>query len=62
MTKYSNIEIVLKNGQFVCWEGDKKEWDNYAYDGKCFIIKRNGTLVGIYNMDNIVCAVVKDVG
>ena len=54
---YNTIEITFKNGHSAVW--DKSEWDDYAYDGKAFIIKKDGAWVGIYNMDSVISAVVK---
>lgn len=59
MKKYNTIEICLNNGHSTIWEADKGEWDDYAYDGGAFIIKKDGTWVGIYNMNHIVSVVVK---
>ncbi len=53
------IEVTFKNGHSATWEADKGEWDDYAYDGKAFIIKKDGAWVGIYNMDSIISVVVK---
>ncbi len=53
----NKIHIVLKNGMSVVWES--AEWDDYSYDGKCFIIKKGGEWIGIYNMDAVISVVVK---
>lgn len=52
------IVIVFKNGQEVVWQ--QNEWDDYAYDGTAFIIKRGNDWVGIYNFDSIISVVVKE--
>lgn len=57
MGKYKTLEITLKNGRFVTWENG--EWDSYYYDGSAVIIKKDGFLVGLYNLANIICAVAK---
>ena len=57
--KYNTIEITFKNGHSAMWEADKGEWDDYAYDGKVFIIKKGCSWVGIYNMDSVISVVVK---
>ncbi len=59
MKNYNTIEVTFKNGHSAVWEADKDEWDDYAYDGKVLIIKKNGAWVGIYNMDSIISVVVK---
>lgn len=59
MNRYKIIEVTFKNGHSATWEADKDEWDDYDYDGKVFIIKKAGTWVGIYNMDNVISVVVK---
>lgn len=59
MKKYNVIEITLKNGHTAVWEADKGEWDDYAYDGAAFIIKKDGAWIGIYNMDHVISVVVK---
>ena len=56
---YNRIEITFKNGRTACWKADKGEWDDYAYDGTAIIIKKNGAWVAIYNMDNVICLIMK---
>ena len=56
---YNIIEVTFHNGEVANWEADKGEWDDYAYDGKAFIIKKDGAWVGIYNFDSIISVVVK---
>ena len=36
-----------------------KEWTDYKWDGKCFIIIKDEWWVGIYNMDSIVSVLVR---
>jgi hypothetical protein len=55
----STINVALKNGMTACWEADKGEWDDYTYDGKAFIVKKNREYVGIYNMDCVSSIIVK---
>lgn len=57
--KYNTIEVTLNNGHSAVWEAGKGEWDDYAYDGTIFIIKKSGAWVGIYNMTHVVSVVVK---
>lgn len=59
MDKYNIIEVTLANRHTATWEADKGEWDDYSYDGKAFIIKKNGSWVGMYNMNHVICVVVK---
>lgn len=59
MKNYNDIVITFNNGHSATWEAAKGEWDDYAYDGKVFIIKKDGAWVGIYNMDHIISVVVK---
>lgn len=59
MKGYNDIEISFKSGHSARWEADKGEWDDYAYDGKVFIVKKGGAWVGIYNMDSVLSVVVK---
>lgn len=51
------IKIIMTNSEEVKWTGDK--WDNYLYDGKYFIIKKDGVWVGMYNLDYVISIVVK---
>ena len=51
------IKIVMSNSDVVKWEA--KEYTDYKYDGKYFIIIRNGEYVGLYNLNYIVSVIVK---
>lgn len=51
------IKIVFKNGCIVKWK--KKEWTDYKYDGKLFIVIKDEEWVGFYNIDSIVSVIVK---
>ena len=53
----NSIKIVMANSEELTWP--KEEWDDYIYDGKYFIIKKDGQWVGIYNLSYIICIVVK---
>lgn len=58
--KFNKIEIMFKNGETVTWDGgDGRKWDDYSYDGSAFIVKRDGSWVGIYNFDIIASIYVK---
>ena len=46
------IEICFKNGKKCVW--DRKEFDNYNYDGKCLIIKRDERLIAVYPVDALI--------
>lgn len=59
MKNYNTIEITFNNGHSAVWEASKDEWDDYAYDGMAFIIKKSGAWVGIYNMNHVISVVVK---
>ena len=52
------LVIVLTNGRKVVWT--PTEYDDYSYDGKAFIVKKNGEWVGIYNFDSVISAVTKE--
>lgn len=52
------IRITFRNGNTAKWK--KKEYTDYKYDGKAFIIIRDGEWVGIYNMDSIISVIVKN--
>lgn len=41
-------------------QNGRKEYTDYKYDGKAFIIVRNGEWVGIYNMDSIISVIIKN--
>lgn len=45
------IKITFKNGEKTEW--CKSSYDDYRYDGKCFIIVKDGQWVGIYNLDSV---------
>ena len=51
------IQITFKNGTICRWK--KEEYSDYKYDGKCFIVIKEEEWVGIYNMDSIICVIVK---
>lgn len=52
------IEITLMNEQIIQWEVGTGEMDGYTYDGRSFVIKKNGEIVGLYNMDYIISVTV----
>ena len=54
---YQTITITMKNSEQFVW--GKDAWDDYHYDGKCFIIKKNGEWIGFYNLDQVVSIVVQ---
>lgn len=53
------IEITFKSGESVIYTPE--DWDDYAYDGKSVIVKKNGAWVGIYNFDFVFCVELKEV-
>lgn len=36
------------------------EWDDYSYEGAVFVVKYNGSWVGIYNMDNVLSIIIEE--
>lgn len=51
------IKIVMINSEEIKWTSN--DWDDYMYDGKYFIIKKNGVWVGMYNLDYVISIIVK---
>lgn len=51
------IRIVFKNGCICRWK--RKEYTDYKYDGRCFIIIKDDQWVAFYNMDSIVSIIIK---
>ena len=43
------IIIKLKNGDICHYH--PREYTDYRYDGKCFIVIKNKQWIGIYNLD-----------
>ena len=54
---FEKIEITFKSGETITYNKDK--WDDYAFDGKAVIVKKNGAWVGIYNFDDVFCVELK---
>lgn len=52
------IRIVFKSGSVAKWK--KKEYTDYKYDGKVFIIIKDEQWVGFYNMDSVVSVIIKN--
>lgn len=57
MDNYEKIEITFKSGETISY--GKDEWDDYAYDGKAVIVKKNSAWIGIYNFDDVFCVELK---
>ena len=57
INNYEKIEITFKSGETITYDKDK--WDDYAYDGKAVIVKKNGAWIGIYNFDDVFCVELK---
>lgn len=55
--KFETIKVAMKNSIQAVWEKD--EWDDYFYDGKFFIIKKNGSQVGFYNLNEVVSIIIQ---
>ena len=47
--KDSQIKITLKDKNAIVWKSG--EWDDHSIEGNCFVLKKDGIMVGIYNMD-----------
>lgn len=54
---FNRLEITFKSGETIAYNSG--EWDDYAYDGKAVIVKRNGAWVGIYNFADVFCVELK---
>lgn len=57
MESAEKIEITFKSGETISY--GKGEWDDYAYDGKAVIVKKNSAWIGIYNYDDVFCVELK---
>ena len=49
------LEIKLTSGKVIRLE--EGEWDTYSYDKKAIIVKKNNLMIGAYNWDHVVYAV-----
>ncbi len=47
------IRILFKDGETVTYK--KKDYTDYIYDGKTFVVVDKGKWIGIYNLDAIIC-------
>lgn len=54
---YERIEITFKSGDTITYKKD--EWDDYSFDGKAIMVKKEGTWIGIYNFDYVFCLELK---
>lgn len=45
------ITVTMKDGHFAEWE--MGEWSDYIYDGKFFIVMKNGIRLAFYNLDEV---------
>lgn len=54
---YNRIEITFMSGETIVYANG--EWDDYAYEGKAIIVKKNGAWIGIYNFDKVFCVELK---
>lgn len=50
------IIIKMKDSTVLHW--NEGEWDDYKYDGKFFIVIKNGAWIGFYNLDFVISIVV----
>jgi len=48
---YDKIVITLKNGERIKYR--RGEWDDYAYDGSFFIIKKKKSWIALYNCQDV---------
>jgi hypothetical protein len=46
--------IINKNSHIIYKEN--VDYDNWSYDGKSIIIEKEGSLVAVYSVDNIISA------
>lgn len=46
--------IINSNSHIIYKEGE--DYDNWAYDGKSIIIEKEGRLVAVYSINNIISA------
>lgn len=51
------IKITMRNGKKVEWGQEK--YSDYKYDGKFFIIIKNGEWIGFYNLNDVISIVIK---
>ena len=56
--KFGDIKIFFRNGKVDVIP--KKLWDDYAYIGKTFVVKRCGAWVYIYNIEDVTCIIVEN--
>lgn len=54
---FNEICINHKNGTASIWTAE--EFTEYTYVDHCFVVIKNGAWVGIYNMDDVDCVVVR---
>lgn len=55
---YQVIKITMTNSKVVKWL--KGEFDDYMYDGKFFIVIRNGEWIGFYNLEHVISIIIKE--
>lgn len=51
VSNMERIEMSFRNGKKCTW--DKTEFDDFNYDGKCIIIKKDDRLVAVYPVDSL---------
>ena len=49
MSNMEHIEILFRNGKRCTW--DKTVCNDFNYDGKCIIIKKDDKIVGVYPVE-----------
>lgn len=45
------INIITNNGELISFKSN--EYDDYSYDGKCFLIIKDGTLTNLFNINAV---------
>lgn len=49
------LTIIINKNSYITYQYGK-DYDNWAYDGKSIIIEKEGRLVSVYSVDNIISA------
>lgn len=51
------LKLILKNSCEVKWKDN--EYDDYYYDGRVIVIRKDNRMVGLYNIDNVISLIDK---
>ena len=49
------LTIIINNNSHIVYE-QSKDYDNWSYDSKSIIIEKEGRLVAVYSINNIISA------